>query len=61
MSPDHFLRPCPDCGSKANINYSDVSVDCSNIDCDMQEASSAMLDECIRRWNNLPRDQATKN
>ena len=56
------LKPCPACGAPVNIaggdewhNQHEFWICCENKECGCVRVGDTEREECIRRWNDLPR------
>ncbi len=53
------LKPCPYCGSSAELYAGDVPgrdyVSCANLDCSVCGPFGNNAEDAVRKWNSLPR------
>lgn len=53
------LKPCPACGSSAELYAGDVPgrdyVSCANLDCSVCGPFGNNTEDAVRKWNSLPR------
>lgn len=56
------LKPCPACGASVRLvggdewhNRDHFVIRCENLGCGCVRIGDTKREECVRRWNNLPR------